>query len=137
MGEFNWKTEYERLLREGRQDGEVAEADQQNGHRSHPRFRLKESHVWIRVPTRFDLIEISIAGISFYSNIPFPIGDFLMLTLDKAFTIEAQVIECELVESSSSLMELHYRVGCAFADPNHGMQMLVMLKDLEKHREDS
>ena len=134
MSEFDWEKEYERLLAESRKHGQVAEADKSEGHRSQPRFHLKDSHVWIRVPTRFDLLEISIAGISFNSNTPFQVGENLLLTLDKAFSIEAKVVECLLTESDSGLMELRYRIGCAFIDQNHGMQMLVMLKDLERHR---
>ncbi|MDH4247950.1 MAG: hypothetical protein OEW39_09040 [Deltaproteobacteria bacterium] len=137
MGEYIWKKEYERLLQKARQTGEIAEADQKEGHRSQPRFRLNHSHVWIRVPTRFDLIEVSIAGVSFLSNLNFQVGENLLLTLDRAFSVEAQVIECSLTESDSTFMEMCYRVGCAFNDLNHGMQMLVMLKEMEHHHNPS
>ena len=137
MSEFDWEKEYDRLLAESRRSGQVADADKSEGHRSQPRFHLKDSHVWIRVPTRFDLLEISIAGIAFHSKAPFQVGENLLLTLDKAFSIEAKVVECFLTESDSGFLELRYRVGCAFNDQNHGMQMLVMLKDLERHRQSS
>ena len=136
MSENIWKREYQRLLEEGRKTQQVVEEAAPDGGRSHPRFLLDAAHVWIRVPIRFDLVEVSIAGIAFLSHIPFTPGETLILTLDKAFSIEAQVVECVLTESDSSLMELQYRVGCIFPDESHGMQMLVMLKEMDRYRQD-
>ena len=127
-----WKKEYDRLLQEGRQNNEVIEADDLSGNRENPRFGLSNAHVWIRVPTRFDLIEVSITGISFFSNMAFGVDELVMLTLDKAFVIEAQVKECVLVESNSDMLEVRYRIGCLFTDSSHGMQLLVMLKEMSR-----
>ncbi|MDH5751082.1 MAG: PilZ domain-containing protein [Deltaproteobacteria bacterium] len=131
-----WEREYNRLLRLGREKGEVVEADEgpgSSGHRGMPRFAVKAAHVIIKVPTTFELVDVSIAGLSFVSPNKFTIGEVLMLTLDKAFVIEAEVKDCKPETYGEGKQQQGYRVGCSFTDQEQGLQLLVMLKELEKY----
>ncbi|HKI97364.1 MAG TPA: PilZ domain-containing protein [bacterium] len=140
MAGWQWKQDYEALLREGTTRGEVQPLPQGEERRDRPRFRLKSQYVFIKVEPRFEVVDVSVSGISVHSDFPFKIGETVSITLGKAFSVEATVVECPLVLADEDLLETKYEVHCRFADETVGMQFLVMMKqmdDLELTREDS
>jgi len=127
----NWEKAYEKILSETREIlGEIKEKDEDR--RETPRFKLNSGQVWIKVETPFEIIDLSKNGASFFSHLPFPPGNILFLALDKAFQIEAEIISCDLEEMDDLLMELRYRVSCRFTNKEHGMQLVVMFKEMDK-----
>ncbi len=131
MDGWQWKEDYEALLREGATHGEVELRPADAERRLQPRFRLKTQHVFIKVEPRFGVVDVSISGIAVYSDFPFKVGHTVNITMGKAFTVEAMVVDCTLVEAYPDLLETKYRVRCAFEDETTGMQFLVMMKQME------
>lgn len=131
MAGWQWKDDYEDLLREGLARGEVELRSDSDEKRDQPRFRLKSQHVFIKVEPRFDVVDVSISGISVYSDFPFKIGQTVNITLGKAMSVEATVVECPLELANPDLLETKYRVRCQFEDETVGMQFLVMMKQMD------
>ena len=131
MAESRWKEDYDRLLELGKKSGDVIEPVQGQERRQNPRFRLRTETIWVKVEPRFSVIDVSISGISFYSNHLFRPGNRIQTSLGKAFSVEAEVLECEMVESDPDFMEAMYQVRCKFVNEAQGMQFLVMLKEMD------
>ena len=131
MDGWQWKDDYEAMLREGAARGEVEPRPSGAERRLQPRFRLKTQHVFIKVEPRFGVVDVSISGIAVYSDFPFKNGQTVNITMGKAFSVEATVVDCTLVEAYPDLLETKYRVRCAFEDETTGMQFLVMMKQME------
>ena len=127
----NWKKAYEKILAEN-QDIPVENEEMAEERRETPRFKLTSGKIWIKVETPFEIIDLSKDGASFFSHIPFQPGQIIFLALDKAFQIEAEIINCNLEEMDDLLMELRYRVSCQFTSKEHGMQLVVMFKEMDK-----
>jgi hypothetical protein len=132
MGDGQWKRDYEAIVRESFTRGELEHVSDARERRDHPRFRMRSQHVWIKVQPRFDVVDVSVAGISVYSDFPFKVGETLTITLGKAFSVEASVVECPIVEADAAMLETKYRVQCRFADETVGMQCLVMMKQMDE-----
>lgn len=124
-----WQREYARLLHSRRVQGADARATEER--RGQPRFALRSGYVTVQVQPCFRVSDLSISGIAFLSEMPFPPGSELALVLEKTFAIPATVMSCDLVESDPLLMEVRYHVGCRFHDEQEGMQFLVMATELD------
>lgn len=131
MAGWQWKEDYEALLQEGQVRGDVELRPEPEERRAQPRFRLKSQHVFIKVEPRFPVVDVSVTGISVYSDMPFAAGQTVSITLGKAFSLEAAVVDCTLVLADEDLLETKYRVRCQFADETVGMQCLVMMKQMD------
>lgn len=127
----NLEAEYEKLVREelGKPDSMSKLPDDER--RFHPRFKLHAESVWIKVDTSFRVIDMSLQGLSMYSDRPFEAGHQLKVMVGKAFLVETEVIDCEMLETDPELMETQYRVSCRFLDESVGKQLLVMMKELD------
>lgn len=131
MDNREWEDEYEHVLEESTERGEIKMGSGEWEHRKDPRLGLKHAQVWIKVDLPFEVIDISISGISFYSTTKFIKDQTFAITLGKAFVIEALVVDCQLVETDKNMMEAHYRTACSFENPETGRQFLVMLKEAD------
>lgn len=131
MTEWHWKDDYHALLEEGRSKGELTFAQDRTERRAQPRFRIKSQHVWIKIQPRFPVVDVSVTGMSVHSESPFRLGDNVSITLGKAFSLEAQVVDCILVVADELLMDSRYLVRLQFADETVGMQFLVMMKEMD------
>jgi hypothetical protein len=131
MAGWQWKQDYEALLREGVANGQVERLAPGRERRVGPRFRLKSQHVHIRVEPRFEVVDVSVSGISVYSDFPFQVGRTVTITLGKAFSVEATVVDCPLVLADEDFLESKYLVRSRFADEMVGMQFLVMMKQMD------
>ena len=125
-----WEKEYESLLNESRKKGEVDSRAEASEKRLAPRFRLASGSIWIKLDLSFDVIDVSVSGISFYSSQPFEKNQVFAITLSKAFRIEAEILDCDLVETDPHMMEAQYLVRCRFVDEASAMRFLVMLKEM-------
>lgn len=131
MDGWQWKDDYEQLLRDGMSRGEVELLPNGDERRTQPRFRLKSQQVFIKVEPPFKVVDVSIAGISVHSDFPFKLGRMVTITLGKAMSVEATVVECGLVLADEDLLETKYLVRCQFEDEAVGMQFLVMMKQMD------
>lgn len=129
MEGWQWKQDYEAILREGLARGEMDRHPHER--RRQPRFRLKSQDVFIKVEPRFRVVDVSVSGMSVYSDFPFQEGQTVNITLGKAFSVEAEVVGCPIVEADPDWLETKYRVQCRFRDEAVGMQFLVMLKQMD------
>lgn len=76
-------------------------------------------------------VDISATGACFYAERPFPAGTTIEVSVASVFTVSATVVDCEMEETGSDFLEVHYRVRARFADPEQGMELLVLAKDRE------
>jgi hypothetical protein len=134
MSKWEWEREYRALLEQGREQGEFLLLPNTAERRASPRFRLKMEHVWIKVEPKFSVVDVSVRGIALYSDFPFDPGQFVNITLGKAFSVEARIVGCRLVESDPDLLENKYLVRCEFDDETTGMRFLVMIKEMDNLR---
>lgn len=135
MSTEEWKADYKKLLEAAKNAGEIASSPKGSERRNNPRFKLRTESIWVKVEPRFHVIDISIDGISFYSTYQFRRDTVIQTSIGKAFSIEAKVLECEMVESDPDFMEAMYQVRCQFLDERMGMQFLVMLKEMDNQGE--
>jgi hypothetical protein len=126
-----WQKEYQNLLQRSLSSGAPTVDVPGAERRENPRFKLNSGYVWVRVEPRFTVVDVSISGIAFNSNLSFPIGQTIQLVLDGAFLVESRVVSCQMVEADSALLEVQYNVRCEFLNREHGMQLLVMIKEME------
>ncbi len=131
MTDWPWKDEYRALVRSGRDRGELEIRRALEERRAQPRFKLKSECVWIKVEPKFAVVDVSVTGIALYSDFPFEVGKWITITLGKAFSVEAEVRGCEVVESDPTLLEHKYLVRCGFEDEETGMKFLVMIKEMD------
>ena len=131
MADWDWKKEYETLLRDGLASGEVEALDGNDERRNQPRFRLKTQQVWIKVQRRFRVADLSVAGIAVLSDFPFEVGQTIHITLGKAFAVEATVQDCT-PDAEGPDGTGGFRISCHFEDETIGMQFLVMLKQFDE-----
>lgn len=135
MGTFSmgsqWQQEYDALLHDAQARGDLQPFAGGSERRVQPRFRLRSQHVFIKVEPRFDVADVSVSGMGLLSDFPFRIGQTLNITLGKAFSVEAVVMDCRLVLFNEDLLETKYQVRCQFADESVGMQFLVMMKQMD------
>jgi PilZ domain len=131
MAGWQWKQDYEALVRESAERGELQGQHRDPERRERPRFRLKSQHVTIKVESSFDVVDVSVTGIALLSDFPFQVGQVVNITLGKAFAVEATVVDCPLVPSDEDLLEAKYQVRCRFEDEAAGMQFLVIMKQMD------
>ncbi len=125
-----WEKEYQYLLDKSRSEGDVEVLGEGAEKRAFPRFKLKSGTVWIQLNLSFDVVDISVSGISLYSLRPFEKEQIIAITLGKAFRIEAEVVNCEMVELEEKFLEIAYLVRCRFKDETSALRFLVMLKEV-------
>jgi hypothetical protein len=76
-------------------------------------------------------VDISSTGACFYAERAFPAGTPIEISVASVFTVPALVVDCEMEESGSDFLEVHYRVRCRFADEEQGLELLVVAKERE------
>ena len=131
MPVLEWQEEYKNLLESGKTSGEFVPMADGSERRNSPRFKLKTGYVWIKVEPRFEVMDVSVTGISLFSDFQFKPGNIITITMGKAFSVEANVLDCELVVSDEMFFENKYLVRGKFKDADIGMQFLVMIKEMD------
>lgn len=131
MAELKWREEYKYLLESGKTAGEFLPRVGGGERRNNPRFKLKNSYVSIKVEPKLMVVDISITGISLFSDFQFRPGNIITVTLGKAFAVDARVIDCELVVSDEIFLENKYLIRSQFENMDIGPQFLVMIKEME------
>ncbi|MBI3993327.1 MAG: PilZ domain-containing protein [Candidatus Lambdaproteobacteria bacterium] len=121
-----WQDDYEALLADARQRGDLSQATGAAEKRRFPRINLISRPILVHEPTRYQILDMSAGGMSFYSESSFEIGRVVSISLEGLLTIEARVLGCEMVETDPDFLEVRYRVHCRFEDERYGMRFLVL-----------
>ena len=124
--------EYERLIHDGMNGGSIQIRQDGPEMRDAPRFKLVECHIAVKVEPKFTIEDVSASGIAFISDLAFMPGCAMTLVLENTMGVQARVVGCEMIETEPAFLETRYRVQCRFESSNHGKQMLVMMKEMEK-----
>jgi len=126
-----WEREYLAFIRKWIDLGAINPHEGHEERRAFPRFKLKSNAITILAKSQLPVVDISLAGISFYSNQTIDQPQTIPLVLENTFQVEVEVVSCRKVESGNENSKWPYRVHCRFVHPKHAMKFLVLLNDLD------
>ncbi len=93
---------------------------------------MTESKIYANIgPQAFPILNISISGISFYSEVNFKTGTKLVMSAMGMIALEVEVVSSEIEETDSSLMEYKYRVRAKFGPHVNGYQVYVLAREMQ------
>ena len=128
----NLKLEYEALMKDRGFHGEVS-GDPEN--RRHARLAFKTgTTIAVQLePVSCQIINISVGGLSFYSDIPLPDGESITINLNDELSLYLRVDSCHMEEIEPILMVTNHKyiVGAKFFNEMDGYR--VMSEVLRTH----
>ncbi|MCZ6728257.1 MAG: PilZ domain-containing protein [SAR324 cluster bacterium] len=121
----DWKSEYESLMKScGFRDPGFLESK----NRKHSRLAFKTgTTVSIHMEPEFcQIVNISVGGISFYSDISLPSGHTISITLGESLSLNLRVDSCHIEELEPVLMVTSHRylVGAEFISESDGYRVM-------------
>jgi len=142
-----WKKEYQNLKNElaqltpdkdalGELDSISGLQTVPNGHekRAEPRYQFKkETQVSIFAhigPKAFQILNISVGGVAFYSDVFFEPGTSLLLSALGMVALDVEVLSCELEETNPDFMEFNYLVRAKFSERVNGYLVYVLSREM-------
>jgi hypothetical protein len=137
--EPDWKVEYEQLTKflpqpssavPGRGSQKAGRMTEER--RIEPRYAFKEgAQVFAHLgPKAFQIINIAIGGVAFYSDIYFEPGTKLLLSALGMIALDVEILSCEMEEVDEGLMEYRYRVRAKFGPRVNGYQVYVLAREM-------
>jgi hypothetical protein len=85
----------------------------------------------VSIQVTVSAVNLSASGACFFADRPFSLGSRLDVSIASVFSVQATVVHCEMEDSGSELLEVHYRVHCRFDDEEEGRNLLVLAKERE------
>lgn len=131
MMNANLQEEYAHVLEESRRRGEVVSNGVADERRAHPRLTVKSADIWISSVPEFSMVDLSASGVALLANYPLKPGDQITVALGNVLMIEAEVVECHLIESPTQYSDAVFRLQCRFAEETKGMELVVKIKERE------
>ena len=128
MEETDIEQEYETLLEVGIENGEIDQKAGGGEKRKFPRFPLQDTDLVVTVRPKIAVINASISGIAIRSSQPFQIGEVIDISIERSYSVQAEVVHCEMVEPEEALLDAYYRVNCEFLDQDLGLNLLLAMK---------
>lgn len=125
----NQEQRYQVLLEEAEGAGNIESGEDKPGGESHPRFKIEGTEMQIDIRLKVSVIDISRSCVSFLSNIRFNIGQRYDFKVGSVFSIQAEVMKCEMVETDAGLMEMQFRVESDFIEQELGLHSLLSIID--------
>lgn len=139
-----WRIEYldVRPSREDESWGPGAQGSPPSGFkekRAEPRYSFmkdsKASTIYAHMgPRAFPILNISIGGIAFHSEVGFEKGTKLLMSALGMIALEVEVLECDMVEVDSDLMEFRYLVRAKFGPMVNGYQVYVLSREMHQQQ---
>lgn len=123
--------EYSQVLEESRRRGDVVPNGDADERRAHPRLSVKSADIWISSVPEFSMVDLSASGLALLANYPLQPSEQITVALGNALTIEAEVVQCQLVESPTQYSDAIFRIQCRFAEERKGMELVVKVKQRE------
>lgn len=131
MAEKQTERVYEILIEQSRERGELESEEYPSNHRKHPRIRVNALSLSVDGEHDVDTIDLSVAGVSFYSETPFEAGIRIMLSPDEIFHTAAVVVDCQHAHDVEDVDDQLYRISCRFEDNESGVEFMLLTRDLE------
>jgi hypothetical protein len=137
MADENTDREYSELLKQSELRGEMEQALGGGERRQHPRVRAEAADIEVEGDPWVFLINVSSAGMAFYSENEFEAGKELNITLEDGSMAKANVISSTLEDEGAEWVMGQYRVSCIFPDEAQGKALVLKIKQNEEsHLED-
>jgi PilZ domain len=132
MGQRNWEEEYERFLDEALRERRLRILPAGSEKRRHPRFKLNATQILVTEQVPHDIVDLSISGLSFFSDRTFDEGQRIMVSLRQILAIQAEVLGCETLSGPD--LPARYKVRCRFTDEEYGLRFLVLAIEMDTAR---
>lgn len=134
----HWKHEYESIKKilptepDKRHPEEDITDMTDDERRVEPRYSFdQESKIYAHLgPQAFPILNISIGGLAFYSDLFFDNGTKLLMSALGMIALDVEVLSCEMEEIDSELMEYKYRVRTKFGPRVNGYQVYVLAREM-------
>lgn len=137
MADEKTDREYDELLKQSELRGEVEQALGGGERRQHPRVRAEAADIEVEGDPWVFLINVSSAGMAFYSENDFGVGKELKITLEDGSMAKANVISSTMEDEGAEWVMGQYRVSCSFPDEAQGKALVLKIKQNEEsHLED-
>lgn len=108
------------------------ETNPENDRRRAPRFPIQYANASIRIQPTFDVVDISLCGMAFYSDRGFQPGQELSMVMPESPDVPCTVVSCRMVEMDGGLMDYAYLVAVEFTNPHRGKHAVVMLSERDR-----
>jgi PilZ domain len=133
MGQRNWEDEYERILDQARSGGRVRVLPSGSERRRHPRFTLGQGEILVSEQVPHTILDLSVSGLSFYSERPFGAGQLLTISLRQLIAIQAEVLGSDVLSGPDA--PAPYKIRCRFTDEDYGLRFLVLAMQMDAAEE--
>lgn len=100
--------------------------------RAEPRYNfMPESKIYAHMgPRAFPILNISIGGLAFHSDIYFEPGTKLLMSALGMIALDVEVLSCDMEETDADLLECRYRVRAKFGSHVNGYQVYVLAREM-------
>lgn len=104
--------------------------------RAEPRYHFKaEASQGVNIfahigPKAFEIVNISVGGLAFYSDTGFKPGTSLLLSALGMVALDVDVVSCEMEETDSQFMEYRYLVRAKFSERVNGYLVYVLSREM-------
>ena len=135
MIEKNVNQLLQKHIDEARKEQQPAPEGSGKDRRTATRLDANTTELTVRTSDTVHAIDISVAGLAFFSKFPVQVGQQLQITLGTVFTVDAEVVKCNLEDQDPDFMDLIYKVQCKFPEEEQGMYLLVAIKEIEDRKD--
>lgn len=122
--------EYAEVLEQSRLQGDLDEGPGDD-RRGHPRIKVHSAELSIDTVPEFFVADMSLSGLAVVSNHPLAPGEKVNISLGGAMSVNAEVVNCQMEEPPSEMLDAQFRIQCKFSEEYQGMELLVRVKRLE------
>lgn len=138
----NIKSELESLTPDSDVLGELGNLEAAEAHggdaerREEPRYHFKNQenrnvNIYAHIgPKAFEIVNISVGGLAFYSDTSFENGTNLLLSALGMVALDVDVVSCEMEETDSDFMEYRYLVRAKFSERVNGYLVYVLSREM-------
>ncbi|MDH4248170.1 MAG: PilZ domain-containing protein [Deltaproteobacteria bacterium] len=111
---------------------ESAKLPDEKDRREEPRYAFDDnSKIYAHLgPRAFRILNISVGGVAFFSDMYFAPGTKLLMSALGMIALDVEVLNCDIEETNSDLMEFKYRVRAKFGPRVNGYQVYVLAREM-------
>ena len=126
----SFSKEYLAVIEAARARGKVTEPTERETRR-HPRLKLEQGVVEVPVTVQLTVEDVGLGGIALWSDLDFPAGARLRVSMRSLFATDVEVVGSEMVERPGLFLEVKYLLHCRFTDDHAAEEFLVMMAQME------
>ena len=104
--------------------------------RAEPRYKFKKQqdqgvNIYAHIgPKAFEIVNISIGGLAFYSDTGFEPHTNLLMSALGMVALDVDVVSCEMEETDADFMEYRYLVRARFSERVNGHLVYVLSREM-------